>query len=132
MALRWDWDEKCGEATITQKRGDEVKEYTLTLYQGNAFLIMLNEFEEDGKQMWAMWNFFISKDHAKRCLGLDKTYSDENMFDEDTNRLTKIRLNKAKMGKADLKALVTMLIQAFDHITIEIFNEPNDVDKVNN
>lgn len=121
MALQWDWNEKCGEATIQQTWDGETTEHTVSLYQGNAFLIMLNEFEEDGKDMWSMSNFFVDKDHAKRCLGLDKNYSDTNIFDKDIHRLTRIRLNKAKMRKSDFKVLVTMLTQAFDKITIEVY-----------
>ena len=37
MALNWNWKEKCGEAVIQQGE----KEWTISLYQGNAFLIVI-------------------------------------------------------------------------------------------
>lgn len=130
MALRWEWTEKCGTATIETSgkyfpdglpRTKEV-----SLYQGNALLIMLNEFEEDGKQMWSMNSFFCDKEHAKRCLGLDKQYGEGNMYN-DLNRLTKIRFNKAKIKKTDLKTLVTLFTQAdFEDLTIELYTEKEE------
>ena len=41
MALYWSWNNKCGELTV--KSCIEEKEVVKTLYEGNAFLIMLNE-----------------------------------------------------------------------------------------
>ncbi len=45
--LQWDWDNKVGEVEIFNY--DKVVTYNL--YQGNAFLIMLYEYEENGEQM---------------------------------------------------------------------------------
>ena len=48
MALQWDWKEKIGEATLVQMHPDEPdREFTLDLYQGNAYLIMIHEFKDD-------------------------------------------------------------------------------------
>ena len=116
MALHWNWDEKCGEAIIEQFGN----EYTLNLYEGNAYLIFLNEYKEDGKQMYSMYNFLVDKEHAKRCLGLarGKNYDGTpytNLFTE----VKKIRLDKAKCNKT--AELVGMFAKAFDNIDIEIY-----------
>ena len=54
----------------------------------------------------------------KNCLGLNK----KEGYDEDIHKtMTKIRLNK-KLCK-HTKNIVSALVQAFDNIKIEIFNE---------
>lgn len=123
MALHWNWDEKIGTATLVQMHPSmEDKEYTLGLYQGNAYLIMLNEWEEDGQNMWSMHSFFIDKEHAKNALGLNKKKDPDsyNIYNTCYTKLTKIRLSK---DYRYLKDLVTMLTQAFDNLTIEIYKE---------
>lgn len=113
--LNWDWNKKIG--TIDIFNYDEVRTYQL--YQGNAFLIMLWEYEEDGKDMWQMHNFFVDKEHAKNCLGLTKGF--DNMFNTERYKIKGIRLNKGKYRYT--KDLVDMLIKAFDEISIDIVNE---------
>lgn len=114
MALNWKWDQKVG--TMEIKQGDRT--FEMSLYQGNAFLIILHEYEEDGKQMYSLFSFFADKQHAKNCLGLSKGH--ENIFDRG-NLITKVRLNKTKYVYT--KELVEMLIRAFDGIQIEIYSE---------
>lgn len=127
MSINWLWKDKCGEATIKQlrKNGDEseCKEFTVSLYEGNAFLIMLYEYtDDDGQEMYNMFSFFVDKTHAKKCLGLQKNGDGEfvNMFDDNWQKLTKLRINKAKCRYKDI---VSMFAQAFDNLTIEIYNE---------
>lgn len=73
MALHWQWEDKCGEATLVQMHeGEDDKVFTLSLYPGNAYLIMLHEREEDGKDVWSMFSFWADKDHMKNMLGLNK------------------------------------------------------------
>lgn len=119
MALNWLWSERCGEATIKRTVGEETREYTLGLYQGNAFLIFLNEYEENGEKMWNMYSFFLDETHAKRMLGLEKGYS-ENVFDSH-DVMTKLRINKAKHSKA-LK-VINLFCKAFDNLEIELYTE---------
>ena len=124
MSLNWLWSEHCGEITFEQNWDDGVHEFTVQLYEGNAFLIMLNEWTgEDGKGRWTMWNFFADKEHAKKCLGLQKNWDGEkrNLHNDGMCRFTKIRINKARHSQ--WKDVVTMFAQAFDNITIEVFTE---------
>ena len=122
MALHWRWEDKIGEMDIIQTwPGEEDKKFTIHLYEGNAFLIMLNEWEKDGETMWSMFNFFADKNHAKSCLGLNKKDEDSsNVLITPYNTVTKFRLSKKYRY---LKDLVPMLAQAFDNITIEIYKE---------
>jgi len=122
MAIQWQWKEKVGTAEIFNY--DKV--YTYQLYRGNAFLIFLYEYEEDGKEMYNMHSFFADETHAKRMLGIDKNYKEtygNNSYDYDKHRLQKIRINKTIYGESYTKKLVDMLIKAFDKIEIEIYSE---------
>ena len=129
MALHWDWKEKIGEITLEQKsESGGWKQFPLSLYEGNAFLIMLSENDEDNT--FQMFGFFADKAHAKNCLGLNKKggYT-ENMYDRAYSRFTRLRLNKKKSrNAADLAALFA---QAFNNITIEIYSEEEKHDADN-
>lgn len=123
MALHWQWDEKCGEATLVQTQEDGTEaEYKLGLYTGNACLIMLSEWEADGESMWNMFSFWADKDHMKNCLGLNKKqgYTD-NMYATPYQKITKVKLNKKKCRY--FKDIVAALAQAFDDLTIEVVSE---------
>ena len=119
MALHGKWDEKCGEAVIQQGE----KEFTVNLYQGNAFLIFIYEYKnEEGEAMYMMYNFWADKQHMKNCLGLNKKQGyGENMFTEGADRLKTVRINKQKYSYT--KDLVQTLVQAFDDLVIEVYSE---------
>ncbi len=124
MALRWQWDEKCGEAIIKQTLDGETKEFTKTLYEGNAFLIFLSEWEEEGTEKYALYTFLADEEHAKICLGLKKDHAGEknNMFvDHWGSTLKKLRINKKKCR--NWKKIITLFVQAFDNLEIEIYSE---------
>ena len=120
--LEWNWDKKCGEATFWQERDGEKHEYTLSLYKGNACLIMLYEYEEDGKEMYNMHSFWADKQHMKNCLGLNKKggYT-ENIYEDGISHYTKFSINKAR--NPYWKDIVTALADGFKNITIEVYTE---------
>lgn len=63
MALRWEWNECIGELEIENQNKARIK-----VYQGNALLIFLNEWEnEKGETRWSMYNFFADKGHFDNC-----------------------------------------------------------------
>ena len=100
----------------------EKKEFEISLYQGNAFLIMNYEYEKDGKLMSDMYSFFVSEEHMRNCLGLNKKSGyGTNFLDEPANRATKFRINKSKYTYT--KKLVAALVEAFDNITIELYSD---------
>ena len=121
MALHWLWKDKCGEATFRQTLGDKSQDFTVSLYQGNAFLIFIYEYEENGQNMYTLYNFFNDEAHAKRCLGLDKNYPEENIFNRGRDRLMKIRLDKSKCTKP--QKILDLFIKAFDELDIELYKE---------
>lgn len=124
MALHWDWKEKCGEVTLVQKHpGEEDQVFTLSLYNGNACLIMIHEFTYvDGKERYNLVNFWADVRHMKNCLGLNKKEGyTANLYDTPHEKFTRFRLNKAKCRY--LKEIVAALVQAFDNIDIEIYSE---------
>ena len=118
--ITWNFNEKVGEAIIYNYD----KDYTYNLYKGNAFLIFLDEYKENGKNMYVLHNFFVDKIHAKRMLGIDMGWIDtygDNLFNTESYKLKKIRINKEMYGLKDTKMLIDMLIEAFDEIKIEIY-----------
>lgn len=125
MALHWEWKDKCGEITLVQSHPDEEdREFTISLYPGNAYLIMIHEYEnEKGQEVYEMFGFFNDKQHMLNCLGLNKKEGyTSNMYETPYQRFTKLRINKAKYHRT--KELVSTFVEAFDHITIEVVNEP--------
>lgn len=121
MALNWNWDDKCGEITLRQMHeGEEAKEYTIDLYQGNATLIMIHEYTDDNdKDMYELFSFFADKQHMKNCLGLAK--GERNIFDTPYQTVTKLRLNKAR--NRYWKDIIAAFAAAFDKISIEVYND---------
>lgn len=116
MAVQWNWNDKVGEATLYSER--QKKEFTLNLYQGNAYLIFIHEYKEDGNDMYNVYSFFVDKAHAKRMLGLEK--GESNAFNEGVI-LKKIRFNKKKCR--NLSDLVSLFTKAFDSLNIELYSE---------
>lgn len=123
MALHWEWSEKCGEVTLVQMHeGEEDREFKLSLYTGNACLIMLNEWEENGETYWSMSSFWADKQHMKNCLGLNKKGGcDRNIYSTPYQKWTRIKLNKKKCRY--FKDIVAALAQAFDDLIIEVVSE---------
>lgn len=124
MALYWDWKEKVGEAVIQQ--GENV--FKVNLYEGNAFLIFIYEWHDDGEGIdkYQLWSFFADEQHAKNCFGLNKKNNYGGIFDDD-NKLVKVRINKTKYRYT--KKLVDMLVRAFDEIQIEIYSAEEKKDE---
>ena len=121
MAVTWQWDDKVGDATLIQKFGDDERVFTLNLYNGNCWLIMLNEYEEDGKEMYEMHAFWADKGHMERCLGLAGENKGRNMHDLGWSRITKFRFNKKKCQY--LNKMLPAIEKAFDQIEIELYTE---------
>ncbi len=117
MALNWKWDMKCGELTLVQEHDGKKYEHILSLYQGNAYLIMLNEDSENNT--YEMFSFWVDKPHAKRCLGLVK--GSANVYYGD---FTKLKINKSKCRKAD--EIVSLFVKACDNITIEVYTKESE------
>lgn len=124
MALQWHWNEKVGEAVFDNiYLSDPTKEVTINLYEGNALLIMINEYKdkETGNDMYDLFGFFSDKTHMNRCLGLVKGY--DNIY-ASHGRLKRISFNKAK--SRNYNQIIPALIKAFDDIEIKIYTERDE------
>lgn len=106
-----DWNEKCGEATFRQEfRGKELI-YTLDLYVGNAFLVMIHDNGEERN----LNCFFLDEGHMERCLK-------DGIF-TGSDKLTAITINKAKCR--NYKKIIALLAEYLDDIDIAVYKDGN-------
>lgn len=122
MSLNWLWANKCGEAVRRQLRMNENKElvehdFTFDLYNGNAFLIFIYNYDEDGQKMYQVNDFWVDETHMKRMLGIDKK-DKETLGDNREDDIIKFTFYKDKCRY--LKKIVSAITEAFDNIEIEI------------
>ena len=106
-----DWNEKCGEATFRQEIDGMEKIYTLDLYVGNAFLVMIHDNGEERN----LNCFFIDEGHMERCL--------KNGIFTGFDQLTAITINKAKCR--NYKKIVALLAEYMDDIDISVYKDGN-------
>ena len=116
MALRWDWKDKCGEAVVRQNG----EEYTVNLYQGNALLIFLYEWEEDDKRMYSLWSFWADREHARALLGLSSKTKTTNSYTAYESQVIKFRLDKSMK---DFAYIISLITRAFENVTIEVYTK---------
>lgn len=115
------FNNKVGEAIYKYEAEGEIKEKVVSLYNGNAYLIFVNEWKvEDGKY-YSLDSFFCDKVHMKKCLGLEKGYG--NIYVNKFMRLKTLRLSKKCRY---LKDIVAAFVQAFDNINIEVYTEKKE------
>lgn len=126
MAYNWDFNYKGGEFTYNGK--------TYNFYQGNGFMIILDEFKmtkdrlrtvddtaEEGDECYRVMWFFIDKDHAKRCLGIGKGNYD--MFEGLVEKIT-IYKNHC----TNWKDIIDLFTKTQPNIVIEILpKDPKEV-----
>ncbi len=118
MSLNWNWKDKCGTVRYEVDRGEGRKEFEFSLYNGNAYLIMIHETEDH----YTLFSFWADKAHMNRMLGLDKKGGyDKNLYESPDERITTFRLNRSKCR--NFKEIVEAVTQAFDNVTIEVFKE---------
>lgn len=104
-----DWSKKCGEATFCQTIDGTDKVYTLDLYEGNAFLVMIRDNGEER----TLNCFFVDEGHMERCL-------QKGMF-TGWDRMTAITINKAKCS--GYKKIVSLLAEYLDDIDISVYKD---------
>lgn len=89
MGLMWNFDKRIGIVELTDKQTEQ--KYEWSLYQGNAFAIMINEKIGDNEDLYRVENFWADEEHAKRCLGLAKGF--DNLLTDDVSYDYKFILN---------------------------------------
>lgn len=118
MALNWDWKDRIGYLVLDipekDNRWENVK---VNLYGGNALMIGINEWKEDGKDMYSLFTFFADEQHAKNCLGLAKNeeyimhgilevHLWTDMKDKRINKLVKLWTEAIQKYKLDVKVVL--------------------------
>ena len=120
MAVTWEWKDKMGTVDYVRDDGES---FSCNLYNGNCMMVMLYEYTDDnGAEMYTLMSFFSDKAHAKRMLGLDKTYHyGSNAIDEGFRHPAKFRLDASYK---DAREMAKLLIDAkWSHpLTIELYN----------
>lgn len=104
MALNWDWNDKMG--ICTYENG-----HTSQLYRGNAFIIAINEYEDEAYTL--AW-FASDANHMKNMLGLTKEY--DNIFTD--YGIVSFSLDTRYKETAQL---IQMLAKARMKISIELY-----------
>ena len=104
--LLWSWKDKCGE----MKMGD----HSVNLYEGNALMIMISEWTEEGSEKYQVCGFFGDKEHAKNCLGLNKGH--ENIYADCPWRQITLYRSKSK----NWKVFMELAVKAFPDIEIHL------------
>lgn len=104
MSLNWQWNDKIGKAVYNDGR-------VSNLYRGNAFCIAVNEWEDNGSQLYCVAWFFCDESHAKNCLGLSKGYDGcFGEFDIKELHLNTKYTETAKLAQMLAKAKVNISI----------------------
>lgn len=110
MSINWNWTDKMGE--VTDNRG-----YTANLYRGNCFMIAVNEFQKDGKDLYSLAWFFADETHMKNCLGLTKGYEEESYKDFNWESF------KLNTKYKEVPKFISALCKANAEIKIELYKE---------
>ena len=120
MSLNWNWSDKCGEIEAVQTiEGTPPQKFTLELYQGNAYLIMI--YNDSDKDEYQLYSFFADKQHMKNLLGLNKKDGYTTNTFNGVQTFKRIRLNK-KINRYT-KQIIEAFTDAFDEIAIEVFSD---------
>ena len=120
MSLNWEWKNRCGtlEAECLTGSG-ETKLFELSLYRGNAMLIVLDESETS----YTMISFFADEYHLKNMLGMNK----KEGFTENHVKnwgWKKLRINTKKYDcHKKLMKMLDLLIQGVPELKIELYQE---------
>lgn len=114
MAYNWDWNAKSGEIFHDK--------WHYNFYKGNGFMIAIQEWkEDDGSEKYQVAWFMVDKQHAKRCLGLEKGSYD--MFEGNVDKLIIY-----KDHCSNWKDVVELFSKSQPNIVIEIYpTERKDV-----
>ena len=114
--LTWNWKNKMGEMTVVQKCGSS----KVNIYEGNCMAVFINEYKEDGKDMYQLYFFLCDKKHAKNIV---KEYG-KLFFD-------KVRSIKLNLFYPQSKELFNVLIENGYKVTAYYKEIKRDDKKIN-
>lgn len=107
MALNWKWNNKVGEMNIIDFTGEK---RAVSLYEGNTYIIMLNQWKENDEEYWSMYGFWNDEKDMKACLE-----------QKGTDTIIGFNFDKKKLKKTKLRKIVSAIMDAFDEVTIKIY-----------
>lgn len=115
MSLNWNFKERAGELFLPNGR-------MLTLYTGNAYLIMLDETPD----YYNIVSFWADAKHMLNCLGLTKGFS--NCYVMPLCDWTGAKWVLYKDNCKNASKIAEALVRAFDAVTVQILpNAPQEV-----
>lgn len=103
MSLNWDFHKPAGVIYTPEGR-------TVTLYTGNAQIIMLDEYPDE----YRLVSFWADLSHMRNCLGLAKGYN--NIYTDWTGA----KWVFYKENCRNLSKMVEAISRAFDAVTVQI------------
>ena len=101
--LNWDFGYKAGKATYLDNEG---KQRVYNLYEGNAYLIEVAEWRENGRNLYSV-----------RKFALDKKHLETQIAEGDYAKLVRLTINKDVCRKA---YEIAKLFGKLDGVTVEI------------
>lgn len=105
--LSWDFNQKVGQAIYLNNEG---KEWVYNLYQGNAYLIEVAEWEENGQNLYSVSKFALDKKHLETQIA-------EGDYNRRYAKLIRLTINKSVCHKA---YEIAKLFGKVDGVTVEI------------
>lgn len=108
MSLTWNFNQRAGVIFLPSGR-------MLTCYQGNAYLIILNETETD----YTLVSFWADAQHMKNCLGLSKGFS--NCYTKSYDDWTGSKWVLYKDNCKNTSKIAEALVRAFVAVTVQVF-----------
>lgn len=112
MSLNWQWSDKMGE--VVYENG-----HTAALYQGNALMIAVNEFEDDTYSL--AW-FAADKEHLRNMIGLNAKKGYDGCLDDD-GKLYGIKTFRLNTRYKSVPQIVSDLAKAHVSVGIELYHE---------
>jgi hypothetical protein len=88
------------------------------LYRGNALVIAVNEWEQDGRNLYSLAWFAADEKHFKNMLGLSKEFKENSFEDFGIKELT---LNTRYK---ETEKIVALLARAKAEVTINLIAVP--------
>ena len=114
MSLNWNFNNRAGVIVLPSGQ-------MLTLYQGNAYLIMLNETPDE----YTLVSFWADAEHMRNCLGLTKGFS--NCYVTPLDDWTGARWILYKDNCKNASKIAEALVRAFDAVTVRVVPHAQEV-----
>lgn len=86
--INWLWKNKIGSIAFTAEYNGQKIKTTYQMYRGsNCLCVLLYEYQENGKNMYSLFNYWDDFNHLKKYLGLDKRSSSQTNYYDKASHL---------------------------------------------